>query len=604
MEIRKDVVAIALAATVGVIVLFALRKQQTKAPSSTEPRRSSTSPDEYEKTDAIPKQPSLRNAEADDSPSKVPTAGDATRNSRDNDETEKRADLAQAESSLGAKAFKAGSYRLAIEHFDRAIDLCPSEDLGSKKVMLNNRAAAREKLGEWAEVESDSTGALAIDPTYRRALTRRAKAREKLGRLAEALSDLALWKTIELGSSSDEERMQVAQTMDNLAQNLAKAEADKIWKVRKQERRGVLDIPRVGTCRQFYYAFSLDARGMRAPPSAMAVKDALERLDKSAPDYGEQLFKLAMMYKTRMELKEAFDLWQQVVATPSASVKHQARALAEIASLHHLSGDINSAFEKLEASQKLHETAQAYIKLAALAVEDGDFVLGRKQMEKALKCIPSSPEAKNDRADYNFHLSAITCLEASDLNVARELLESAIADVPDYGLAYMQLGVVLFRMNLVEESLEALEQACLMVPELAEVHNFHGEVLMSLNKRDEAITKFLEASNADEHCALPLLNRGVMFMSAEPGAPPTEEEMKHALEMFNKAVDVDPTNEIAYIHRASYYCTIGDLKTALENYDRAIELTKSVPYLIEYLGFRYMCAADLSVQEALHLNQA
>jgi Tfp pilus assembly protein PilF len=222
-------------------------------------------------------------------------------------------------------------------------------------------------------------------------------------------------------------------------------------------------------------------------------------------------------------------------------------------------------------------------------------------LEKAMKAIQNGPDSKNERADINFHKSAIACLEATDLTVARELLDSAIADVPDYGMAYMQLGVVLFRLGLVPEALEALEQACLLIPELAEVHNFLGEVLMTINRKEEAIHKFEEATNVDEHCALPLLNRGVMFMSseAELGLPPSNEDLQRAIELFDKAVAADPTSEIAYIHRASYYCHTGDLKTALENYDKAIELTKSLPSLIEYLGFRCICAADFEAQKKL-----
>jgi Tfp pilus assembly protein PilF len=331
----------------------------------------------------------------------------------------------------------------------------------------------------------------------------------------------------------------------------------------------------------------------------MVLKDEAERLEKNAPDYGEQLFRLSMMHKARLELIEANEIWVQVCSSPTAKPESRARAFSEIATLHHLSGDHATALEMLGKSRKIQETSQVWVKLAALAVEEGDFKAGKEYMEKAAKCITNGPEAKNERADYNFHLSAIRCLEAADLTVARDLLDSAIADVPDYGLAYMQLGVVLFRMGHMEKAEEALEQACLMVPELAEVHNFHGEVLMSENKRDEALRKFLEAGNVDEKCSLPLLNRGVMLMSNEAGEPPSDEDLEKAIELFNQAVEADPTNEIAFIHRASYYCHVGDLKTALENYDRAIELTKSVPYLTEYLCFRHMCAADLAAQGSL-----
>ena len=63
------------------------------------------------------------------------------------------------------------------------------------------------------------------------------------------------------------------------------------------------------------------------------------------------------------------------------------------------------------------------------------------------------------------------------------------------------------------------------------------------------------------------------------------------------AIKIDPTSEIAFIHRASYYCLIGDLNMAVENYNQAINLTKSVPFLTEYLIFRLMCTVDIAIQE-------
>ena len=147
--------------------------------------------------------------------------------------------------------------------------------------------------------------------------------------------------------------------------------------------------------------------------------------------------------------------------------------------------------------------------------------------------------------------------------------------------------------------MEALEQSCLLVPEIAEVHNFHGEVLMSLNRRNEALVSFDEALHVDGTCSLPLLNKGVMRLSSENGDQPTQEDLAKAIELFDRAVEVDPSNDMAFIHRASYYCQVGDLKTALDNYDEAIRLTRSLPSLTDYLGFRILCAADYSLQQKL-----
>ncbi|KAH9262868.1 hypothetical protein BASA82_000123 [Batrachochytrium salamandrivorans] len=83
----------------------------------------------------------------------------------------------------------------------------------------------------------------------------------------------------------------------------------------------------------------------------------------------------------------------------------------------------------------------------------------------------------------------------------------------------------------------------------------------------------------------------------DPTQTPSEEEMNQALELFDLAVQVDPSSEIAYVHRASYYGLLGNLDEALKNYERAIELAKSLTDLQEYCSFRAACQAQRAIQQ-------
>jgi len=603
---NETIVAVLIAASIGISILWSIYSKPTVAPpaasvAAAQPgnkKKKATGTDAS--TDTVKK--ALNPERKKSSEPAIPTTPSSSNNNKnvasENDSLNK-AELSQTESALGTKEFKTGSFRLSIDHFSRAIDLCPEEDRGSKKVLLNNRAAAREKLLEWKETEADAALALELDPSYRRAIQRRAKARENLGKFTEALEDLVLWKTLDTTDANQEERTLTFQSIDRVARILAKTEAEKIWKVRSNISKP-FKLPRLGACRQYYYGFSLDGRAMRAPPSLLVVNDAVNSLNENDIGYGEQLCKIACLYKARLELEEAMKYFEKALSVAKLSPVTQARCLSEIASLYYLSDDFKACKEKLLTAQKLHETSRSYILLAYLAVHNGDLAEARALLDKGKLCIENGPEAKNERADLYFYYSVIACLEEKpDLSLAREYLDTAISDAPDFGTAYMQLGVVLFRLNLVTEGLEVLDRACVMIPEIGEVHNFHGEVLMSLNKRDEASKKFADAMNADDQCVLPLLNRGVMYMSTEDGSLPVDEDLKSAISLFDQAVAIDPTCDIAFIHRASYYCIVGDLKMAMENYDKAIEITNAMTYLKEYLGFRAMCVADIAVQEKL-----
>lgn len=508
------------------------------------------------------------------------------------DLTSTKTELAQKESALGTKAFKSGSYSTSVEHFTRAIDLCPETDLG-KKVMLNNRAAAREKLLEWSETVSDCTLALEIDPQYRRALVRRAKALEAQTDFAAALTDLTLVRQLD-AANGEEENAELLQSFDRVTKQIGNTHAALLWREKKEQQRippgAELKLPQnLNSVRQYYYSFSQEAGMFRSPPSQSQVLASTEQLRNAD---AEAVLALAQMHKFRLELNEAFDLFKQAGAHKAASKQVKSEALCEQASLLHLCGDFLSARERLDQAQALHPTVRGGIKLALLAVEDGDFELAKQ--------LTGRVEAKDvhEIADLGFHQAAIACIELGDLTLAKELLERALQGVPDYGLAHMQLGIIHYRLGNTEDALLELEQSCLLLPELAEVHNFHGEVLMSLGHREEAIAKFMDATNADKHCALPLLNRGVLFMQKEdPSQAPSEEDMKQALELFDLAVQVDPSSEIAYVHRASYYGLLGNLDEALRNYERAIELAKSLTDLQEYCSFRAACQAQRAIQQ-------
>ncbi|RLN88123.1 hypothetical protein BBJ28_00008098 [Nothophytophthora sp. Chile5] len=99
---------------------------------------------------------------------------------------------------LGNKFFGNGSYLDAIECYTTALKLCPTEDeyaynrvrlWAGTAVYFSNRAACLLRLGRTDESVDDCTQAVALSPTYVKALLRRAEALEKLDKLEEALSD-------------------------------------------------------------------------------------------------------------------------------------------------------------------------------------------------------------------------------------------------------------------------------------------------------------------------------------------------------------------------------------------------------------------------------
>ena len=496
-----------------------------------------------------------------------------------------------SESALGSQAFKAGSFTAAETHFSRALELIPAHEQAGRMVLLNNRAAVREKLGDLQGVVEDTSQALSVDKTYRRALTRRARAYEALGQLDCALEDYLVINHID-GPQQPDEAVDAA--IQRLIALVGKTLAEELWKTRPQGTK-LAHLPKPGFCRTFYYTFSHEQRAfMSGAASQLEFKDAQDALGKlsNGEAKGAQHLKLGAMAKHTLEFARAAVHFEEAAKLGAKPVR--AHALEELGTLYLLAGDAKSARESLGASLALAEAAPTLIKLAGMAIEDGDVARGKELLVRAEAAAAGSAE---QRGDVCFHRSQMHLVEL-DLEGARAALEAALALVPDFGLAHMQLGVVLFRMERVDDALAELQRACEVVPELPEVHNYYGEVLMTAQRVAEADRKYADAIAADPACALPLLNRGVMLMNAAPGAL-GQAELASAGALFDQAVSIDPTCELAYAHRASYFFHLGDFDSAMREYALAVQHAKTKMDAAEYLGLKAFCQARANAARKL-----
>ena len=83
----------------------------------------------------------------------------------------------------GNKAFRGGEYADAVRSFTESLRLNPHDAL-----VLGNRAAAFDKLGEHERAITDSEASLRIDPTYLKGYFRLATAYIAVNRPREARS--------------------------------------------------------------------------------------------------------------------------------------------------------------------------------------------------------------------------------------------------------------------------------------------------------------------------------------------------------------------------------------------------------------------------------
>jgi tetratricopeptide (TPR) repeat protein len=96
----------------------------------------------------------------------------------------------------------------------------------------------------------------------------------------------------------------------------------------------------------------------------------------------------------------------------------------------------------------------------------------------------------------------------------------------------------------------------------AEDYAMRGEYYADLGEFDKALADF-ETFKSLTPGAVGFLGRGCMYMKMN--------NLPSALADFNQAIEIDPTNAMAYSNRGAAYRKLEDLENALANYDLAIQ---------------------------------
>lgn len=132
-------------------------------------------------------------------------------------------------SKNGQIAFSNNSYEEAIDLYTKALKLLPSSQdfKDSRKVLLNNRAAAYEKLSKYPQVIQDCQDGLTLEPLYTKLLVKLARSNQNINNLDQALFYYTVVETL---CQFRNEESKYGNEMSEILNHLIKNEVDKEWK--------------------------------------------------------------------------------------------------------------------------------------------------------------------------------------------------------------------------------------------------------------------------------------------------------------------------------------------------------------------------------------
>ncbi|KAG0169063.1 TOM (translocase of outer membrane) complex component [Apophysomyces sp. BC1015] len=274
--------------------------------------------------------------------------------------------------------------------------------------------------------------------------------------------------------------------------------------------------------------------------------------------------------------------------TLGCSRAYQALALNLFGTFVFLKGNTKDALEyfnkAIEADPKF---VQSYIKRSSIFMEQGDVPSTFKQFEEAIAINPSDPDIYYHRGQVNY-ISGNFDAAVKDYSESIKLDESFV-------YAHIQLGVVQYKLGSISSSMTTFNNTLKKFPNSADVHNYYGELLADQQKLPEAIDMFSKAVEMDPKNPLPYINKA-MLMYQVMG------DINEATTLCKTALEADPACDAAVASLAQILLEQGKPEEALTYYELAIELARTEAELEHAIS--YVEATKTQIRFALDYPEA
>ncbi|KAH0005483.1 hypothetical protein KCU78_g12836, partial [Aureobasidium melanogenum] len=476
------------------------------------------------------------------------------------DETKK--DYAAKLKAAGNKAYGSKDYNRAIELYGQAL-LCKADP-----VFYSNRAACWNAMSNWERVIEDTTAAVNLDPEYVKALNRRAHAYEQTNKYSEALLDYTASCIIDAFRNT-----QAAEAVERLLKKVAEQKAKAIME--KKQRR----LPSATFITNYLQSF----RDRKLSDTISESSDLAENSGKWWLRKGL----LAMDKKTGEGYNEAAEAFEKAIEAGDLG-ENEALAYNMRGTFKYLRGETD-AIDDLNKSIELDATlTQSYVKRASMHLEAGRRDEAAKDFEDAIAQNDKDPDVFYHRAQLNFILG--------DFPEAAKDYQKSIDLDPGFIFSHIQLGVTQYKMGSVASSMATFRRCMKNFEKVPDVYNYYGELLLDQQKFQEAIEKFETAVQMEQKervtgmNVLPLINKALALFQ-------WKQDFSAAQELCEKALIIDPECDIAVATMAQLLLQQGKVPEALEYFEKAAELSRTEPEIVNALSYAEATRTQLEVQE-------
>jgi len=505
---------------------------------------------------------------------------------------------AMAAKNKGNKYFRGGRYELAIKCYTEAIELCPATNGVDLATFYQNRAAANDQLDHVEEVISDCDTAVNLNNKYVKALDRRAKALRKkaktlcdgddkpgqVEKLKQCLEDITSVCILE-GFQKQEHLLMV----DAVLKELGRAEAG----LATINRDPVLTSAHFIT--QYFTSFSED-------PIVKALKKESEGdVDEVEKEEKKTGFILAMDCLRQGKYENVIAACDEELAT-NGDHRREARLLRatfyilrkqQPLAMTDLTTLINddSADVKIRVNA-LVKRASLYIQQCKDPTQDPELSFG--DFAQAIELDP-------ENADIYHHRGQVHLL-IDEINKAIVDFNKAVALNPGFPVAYVQKLYTDYRAaqsikdhTTVNKVLGQFEEAVENFPKCVETFALYAQVLNDQQEFEKADTMYQKGMSVDPQNANLLVHRGLVALQWKG-------DISNAVNLIQEALELDEKCEFAYETLGTIEVQRGNLKRAIELFDKAIPLANTELEMGHLYGLRDAASAQITVSAKLGIS--
>jgi len=262
----------------------------------------------------------------------------------------------------------------------------------------------------------------------------------------------------------------------------------------------------------------------------------------------------------------------------------------------HLLFKLDLALEAYETAISLEPSAELR---AETLIKKSGVMIDREQLDAAAVLLEEAAAVHPGNADVHMHRAQLWVIK-HDLEKSRSELETCLSIAPEHALAHLRLATVLMHTGDVPAAGRALDLAAELAPEFAEVHQVKGELALAQQRFPDALELFDKAIALDPANPIPYVDKGLTLMQSDPY------KMQTAIELFETAIAHDPQCMLAYMRlselKLQMSASFEQAEAVLGLLNTAEELCREREELAELCTMKAVTEAQILAAKALGME--